>query len=88
MNGDKHSTLHYLMTLAMQYSMPWVATGLMPSNGKAATRNDINYVASFAGAMASTPSDASVDEMLDGDLETARLFGLRVAEQVLRLAAR
>lgn len=88
MNGDKQSTLHYLMTLAMQYSMPWVATGLMPSNGKAATRNDINYVASFAGAMASTPSDASVDEMLDGDLEMARLFGVRVAEQVLRLAAR
>jgi NAD(P)H dehydrogenase (quinone) len=88
MNGDKHSTLHYLMTLAMQHSMLWVGTGLMPSNSKAATRNDINYVASFAGAMASTPSDASVDEMLDGDLQTARLFGQRVAEQAARLAAR
>ncbi|MDP3873145.1 MAG: flavodoxin family protein [Pseudomonadota bacterium] len=88
MNGDKHSTLHYLMTLAMQHSMLWVGTGLMPSNSKAATRNDINYVASFAGAMASTPSDASVEEMLDGDLQTARLFGLRVAEQAARLAAR
>lgn len=87
MNGDKHSTLHYLMTLAMQHSMLWVGTGLMPSNSKAATRNDINYVASFAGAMASTPSDASVDEMLDGDLQTARLFGRRVAEQAARLAA-
>ncbi|MDP3287890.1 MAG: flavodoxin family protein [Methyloversatilis sp.] len=87
MNGDKHSTLHYLMTLAMQHSMLWVGTGLMPSNSKAATRNDINYVASFAGAMASTPSDASVDEMLDGDLQTARLFGQRVAEQAARLAA-
>lgn len=88
MNGDKHSTLHYLMTLAMQHSMLWVGTGLMPSNSKAATRNDINYVASFAGAMAATPSDASVDEMLDGDLQTARLFGRRVAEQAARLAAR
>jgi NAD(P)H dehydrogenase (quinone) len=75
MNGDKHSTLHYLMTLAMQHSMLWVGTGLMPSNSKAAKRDDVNYVASFAGAMASTPSDAGVDEMHAGDLETARLFG-------------
>ena len=87
MNGDKHSTLHYLMTLAMQHSMLWVGTGLMPSNSKAAKRDDVNYVASFAGAMASTPSDAGVDEMHAGDLETARLFGVRVAQQAGRLAA-
>ena len=30
----------------------WVGTGLMPSNSKAAQRNDINYVGSFSGAMA------------------------------------
>lgn len=84
MNGDKLSTLHYLFTLSMQHSMIWVGTGMMPSNSKAATRNDINYVASFAGAMASTPSDASVDEMLPGDLETARLFGERVAQVTAR----
>lgn len=82
MNGDKHSTLHYLITLAMQHGMFWVGTGLMPSNSKAATRNDINYVASFAGAMAQTPSDAGVDEMLPGDLATAAAFGARVAEAV------
>ena len=87
MNGDKLSTLHYLFTLAMQHSMIWVGTGIMPSNSKAATRNDVNYVASFSGAMASTPSDASVDEMLPGDLETARLFGERVAAVTARLSA-
>ncbi len=87
MNGDKLSTLHYLFTLAMQHSMIWVGTGLMPSNSKAATRNDVNYVASFSGAMASTPSDASVDEMLPGDLETARLFGARVAEVAAKFTA-
>ena len=79
MNGDKLSTLHYLFTLSQQHSMIWVGTGMMPSNSKAATRNDVNYVASFAGAMASTPSDASVEEMLPGDLETAKQFGARVA---------
>jgi NAD(P)H dehydrogenase (quinone) len=87
MNGDKLSTLHYLFTLSMQHSMIWVGTGIMPSNSKAATRNDVNYVASFSGAMASTPSDASADEMLPGDLETARLFGARVAEVVAKFNA-
>ena len=85
MNGDKLSTLHYLFTLAMQHSGLWVGTGLMPSNSKAAQRNDVNYVASFSGAMAQTPSDAGVDEMLPGDLETARLFGQRVAAAAARL---
>ncbi len=87
MNGDKLSTLHYLFTLAMQHSGIWVGTGMLPSNSKAAQRNDINYVASFSGAMAQTPSDASPDEMLAGDLETARLFGQRVAAVTARFKA-
>ncbi len=84
MNGDKHSTLHYFITLAMQHSGIWVGTGLMPSNSKAAQRNDVNYVGSFAGAMAQSPSDSSPEEMLSGDLETAKLFGQRVAATAAR----
>ena len=87
MNGDKLSTLHYLFTLSQQHSMIWVGTGLMPSNAKAANRNDVNYVASFSGAMAQTPSDASAEEMLPGDLETARLFGARVAQVTAKFNA-
>lgn len=79
MNGDKHSTLHYFFTLAMQHSGIWVGTGLMPSNSKAAKRGDVNYVGSFTGAMMQTPSDATVDEVNVGDIETARLYGERVA---------
>jgi len=84
MNGDKHSTLHYLFTLAMQHGGVWVGTGLMPSNGKASKRDDINYVGSFAGAMMQTPHDASVDEVNAGDLETARLYGERIAKVAAR----
>jgi len=80
MNGDKLSTLHYFFTLAMQHSGVWVGTGLMPSNSKAAQRGDVNYVGSSAGAMMTTPSDASVEEVVAGDLETARLYGERVAK--------
>jgi len=87
MNGDKLSTLHYLFTLAMQHGGIWVGTALMPSNSKAAQRNDINFVGSFSGAMAQSPSDASPSEMLPGDLETARLFGKRVVEVAARFTA-
>jgi NAD(P)H dehydrogenase (quinone) len=80
MNGDKLSTLHYMFTLSQQQSMLWVGTGMMPSNSKAATRDDINYVGSFSGLMTATPSDASAQEMVAGDLATARKFGERVAE--------
>jgi hypothetical protein len=87
MNGDKLSTLHYLFTLAMQQGGVWVGTAIMPSNTKAAQRNDINYVASFSGAMAQSPSDSSPAEMVQGDLDTARLFGERVAKASARWAA-
>ena len=80
MNGDKFLTISYFMTLAMQHSMVWIGTGLMPANSKAATRNDVNYVAGYSGALAQSPSDSSPDEgPLPGDLETAKLFGARVA---------
>lgn len=80
MNGDKGSTIQYLVTLAMQHSGIWVGTGLMPANTKAAKHGDINYVGGFGGALMTSPSDSSADEVNKGDLETARLLGVRVAE--------
>jgi len=85
MNGDKASTLYALFTMAQQHSMLWIGTGMMPSNMKGSKRDDINYVASFTGLATSTPADASPDEMVRGDLETASLFGRRIAEAVVRL---
>lgn len=85
MNGDKSSALSALFTASQQHGMLWVGMGMMPSNSKAAQRDDINYVATFAGFGATTPSDASADEVVRGDLETARLFGRRIAEVAGRL---
>ena len=87
LNGDKHSTLHYMITLAMQQSMVWVGTGMMPANSKAATRHDINNLGSFAGLMTASPSDASADEIVPGDIATAKQFGGRLAAVVASLAA-
>lgn len=87
MNGDKLATLNTLFTLAMQHGMIWVSQGLMPSNTKGAQRNDVNYLVSYSGAIAQSPSDAGANEMLPGDLETARLFGERVAATAARFKA-
>lgn len=86
MNGDKHSTLQYLFTLAMQHGGVWAGTALLPANTKAAKHGDVNYVGSFMGAMATSPSDCRPDEMLEGDLETGRLLGERVAIMTKRFA--
>ena len=85
MNGDKFNTLTTLFTLAMQHGMIWVSQGLMPSNTKAAKRDDVNYLVSYSGAIAQSPSDAGAADMSAGDLETARLFGKRVAEVAARM---
>jgi multimeric flavodoxin WrbA len=87
LNGDKFNTLHYFMTLAMQHSMLWVGTGMMPVNHKAATRDDINNVGSSGGLMTVTPSDASTDEMVPGDIATAKAFGERLKAVVAKFAA-
>ena len=84
MNGDKLATLQTLFTLAMQHGMIWISQGLMPSNTQAARRDDINYLVSYSGAMAQSPSDAGAQAMSAGDLETARRFGERVAEVAAR----
>jgi len=80
MNGDKQGTLLTLFTLAMQHGMIWVSQGLMPSNTRGAKRDDVNFLVSYSGAMSQSPSDAGADAMAPGDLETARLFGARIAE--------
>ena len=85
MNGDKGSTISYLITFAMQHSMIYVGTGLMPSNSSKAQRNDVNYVGGFSGALAQSPSDVGPDQgPAPGDLETAKLYGARIAETAKR----
>ena len=87
LNGDKLATLASMFGLAMQHSMIWVSQGLMPSNSKATTRKDINNLVSYSGAMAQSPSDGGADDMLSGDLDTAKLFGKRVADVAAKFRA-
>lgn len=83
--GDKQTTLYTMFTLAQQHGMLWAGTGMMPSNAKSAARNDVNYLSSFAGLATATPSDASTDEMVSGDIKTAVLFGKRIRAAAERI---
>lgn len=85
MNGDKQVTLIGLQTLASQHGGIWVSLGLLPSNSKAATRNDVNNLGGSVGLLVQSPSDASVDEIPQGDLETAKRYGQRIAEVTAKL---
>ena len=87
LNGDKHSTLHYFMTLAMQHGGLWAGTGILYNNTRASQRADLNYLGSSVGPMAQVAGDAGAEEMNPGDLETARQFGLRIAALAARMAA-
>ncbi|RKT62492.1 multimeric flavodoxin WrbA [Azonexus fungiphilus] len=82
--GDKGATIGYLQTLASQHGGLWVSLGLLPSNTKAATRLDVNSLGGSVGLMVQCPSDASADEIPQGDLDTARRFGERVAAVAAR----
>jgi multimeric flavodoxin WrbA len=87
-NGDKATTIDYLFHFAMQHGQVWVGLGLLPSNAKNHGPNDVNWTAGSAGALAVSPSDAAPDEApRSGDLETARLLGVRVAEMAKTLRA-
>lgn len=85
-NGDKQVSLIALQTLASQHGGIWVSLGLAPANSKAAQRTDLNNLGGSVGLLVQSPSDASVDEIPQGDLDTAKAYGKRVAEVAARLA--
>ena len=84
-SGDKQVTLIALQTLASQHGGVWVSLGMLPSNSKAATRSDVNNLGGSVGLLVQSPSDASVAEIPQGDLDTAKLYGKRVADITARL---
>ncbi len=86
LNGDKQVSLIALQTLASQHGGIWVSLGLPPANTKAAQRTDINNLGGSVGLLVQSPSDASVDEIPQGDLDTAKSYGKRIADVAARLA--
>jgi NAD(P)H dehydrogenase (quinone) len=84
-SGDKQVSLIAMQTLASQHGGIWVSLGLAPSNTKDSTAADLNNLGGSVGLMTRSPSDAGVDEVHAGDLDSALYYGERVAAIAARL---
>lgn len=91
-SGDKLNTLFQLAVYAMQHSMIWVGTGIMPGSTKGESdvpeADQVNRFGSYMGLMAQASSASPEVTPPAGDIETARLFGQRIAEVTARFAQR
>jgi NAD(P)H dehydrogenase (quinone) len=77
-SGDKLSTIQYFITLAMQHGMVWVGQPAM---------NDgtINRIGSNSGLMAQVGPTSPAADIPEGDLDTARQYGQRIAQVAKKL---
>lgn len=91
-SGDKLNTLQGLVIFAMQHGMIWVGTGMFPSANDMDAMNSVegpgpdahNRVGSFVGPMAASFQVDPPGAPPKGDIETAELYGKRVAEVTLQ----
>jgi NAD(P)H dehydrogenase (quinone) len=91
-SGDKLNTLLGLVINAMQHGMIFVGLGMMPSANRPEEMNQItgpgpdahNRVGSFTGPMSASFQVNPPDAPGKGDIETAELYGRRVAEITLQ----
>lgn len=65
--------------MTAQHCGLWVGPDIKPANLSTSKRDDPDRMGAYLGAMARSDADAPADAMSFGDLETARLYGDRVA---------
>lgn len=94
LSGDKLNTLVGLLINAMQHGMIFVGLAMMPSSNKPEAMKQIagpgpvthNRVGSFIGPMSASFQVAPPEAPCNGDIETAELYGRRIAEITIRFA--
>ena len=79
-SGDKLSTLQYFITLSMQLGMVWVGQA-NPNDGS------LNRLGSSSGLMAQVGPTSPAADIPQGDLDTAKAYGERVAQVAAKLHA-
>ncbi len=77
-SGDKLSTIQYFITLAMQQGMVWVGQPAMNDGS-------INRLGSNSGVMAQVGPTSPATDIPQGDLDTAKAYGERVAAVTAKL---
>ena len=91
-SGDKVNTLVGLVINAMQHGMIYVGTGMLPASNDHASMKNIdgpgptahNRVGSFLGAMSASFQVDPGEAPGKGDIETAEMYGARVATVTLQ----
>ena len=78
LSGDKLSTIQYFITLAMQQGMVWVGQPTMNDGS-------INRLGSNSGVMAQVGPTSPAADIPQGDLDTAKAYGARVAHVAAKL---
>ncbi len=87
-SGDKLGALIQLALNAMQHGMIWVGQAEMPPNSKGSdgpSATAINRLGSFLGLMTQSNNDDPKITPPSGDIETAKLFGKRIADITAQL---
>ena len=77
-SGDKLSTIKYFITLSMQQGMVWVGQPAMNDG-------NINRIGSNSGVMAQVGPTSPAADIPQGDLDTAKAYGERVAHVAAQL---
>ncbi len=82
LSGDKLNTLITLTVFSAQQGMIWVGQGEMPANtiDHGGKPEQINRVGSSLGLMTQSDNATPENTPSSGDIETAKLFGKRIAE--------
>lgn len=90
-SGDKLMSLQQILTTAMQHGMIWVGqTEGSPQlgDGEVPALDAINRVGSYTGLMTQSNAKSGPDVVPPvGDIETAKIFGKRVAEITAKFSA-
>ncbi|HEY1095829.1 MAG TPA: flavodoxin family protein [Alphaproteobacteria bacterium] len=88
-SGDKLNSLQQLVTLAMQHGMIWVGQAERApqfEDGGMPTQDILNRLGSWTGLMTQANHKQGADTAPgEGDIETAKRFGQRIAEMTTRL---
>ncbi len=82
-SGDKLNSLFQLAINAMQHGMIWVGNAIMSAQSKGTEgpdSNQINRIGSWLGLATQSNNEMPEISPPKGDIETARIFGERVAE--------
>lgn len=83
-NGDKLNTLQQLAIFAAQHSMLWISTRILPRFEEDRQLSEPNGMASYLGLMTQSDNNTRTVNPPQG-LETAELFGKRIAHITQRL---